>query len=163
MYKNWPEICRIKDELLRLLVATTKDAYVLDGLEKGFPKLFSVEETKPRVPASAIREAARVRSREENNSGEYEERDAEFSWNTVLRDFNIPLIFVHGYGAVPNELLQQLVGQRFEAGMKISYRDIPCLVACISEYAGKLHEIITEMPESEFLMLAPAEFIDMDA
>ena len=71
MYKNWPEICKVENDLLRLLVATTKDEHVLAGLEKGFPELFSEEASDLKVPASALRHAAQEWSRQHYESEDY--------------------------------------------------------------------------------------------
>lgn len=164
MYKNWQEICRVKDELLRLLVATTNDAYILAGLEKGFPELFCAEASELRVPASALRERARAYSRREWNDS-YIEFDVELDWYHVLDEFNIPTALAWGYdmGRVPRELLEQLVGQRFEAGLTIIYKGVRCLVVSIDDHAGRLHEVIEIAPETEYLILAPADCFDLNS
>lgn len=165
MYKNWPEICKIKNDLFRLVVATTKDEYVLAGLEKGFPELFIGEEIPLRVPASALREAAREYSRRERYEGDHLGFDTELGWLNVLDDFDIPLAYGWSAedGSVLNDLLEQMVGQKLEMGLSVEYRGVKCLVVHISDYAGKLHEVIAEMPETNFLYLIPADCVDLNA
>lgn len=165
-YKNWQAICGLQDDLFRLLVAMTKDPYILAGLEKGFPELFSEEETILRVPASAIRERAQEYSMEQEQSNEYGELDANISWGPILHEFNIPIIgnWHESDSIVPHELLRQLVGQRFEAGMTVEYRGIQCLVAYIScTNADDLHGVIHEVRETEFLTLIAADCVDLNS
>ena len=164
MFKNWSAICEVKDDLLRLLVATTKDAETLEGLQQGFPHLFSETETILRVPASALREAAKAVSRKQEAGSKFEELDGEIAWSYGMDGFGIPCAARWAHPEeVPPELLQQLVGQTFDGGMKVKYRGVECVVMYIDDMAGQLGKPITEVPESECMTLAPAEFIDLNA
>lgn len=175
MYKNWQTICRVEDDLLRLLIATTHDQYVLAGLERGFPDLFSEDPTELRVPASALRKAAQERSREEYASEEYVEFDGEFYWLPIVDKFNIPIIFdfakpdsglSSASKGMPRSILEQLVGKKFEMGLTVNHDGIQCLVVDIGMHGAsmpKLHEVITDIPEVEWMRLIPAYCVDLNS
>jgi len=77
-YKNWSAICAITDQNLKFCVACSTDEKVLEGLQRGFPELFTEE--KPEHdgpwPLSVIRRAFDTRApnitEEELLSGELE-------------------------------------------------------------------------------------------
>ena len=170
-YKNWQAISGIKDDLFRLLVATTKDEYVLAGLQTGFPEFFSEEPLQLLIPASALREAARRWSRDNYNSDDYIEEDGEICWVNVLHEFNIPLLFdgtspESGYDGenIPKDMPQQLIGQRFGTGLSVEYRGIRCLVIDIgTEEKLRLHEVITEAPTIQWILLIAADHVDLNS
>jgi len=167
--KNWQAICKIADPNFRLLLATTKDPYILAGLEVGFPELFSEREVPLRVPASALREAARQWSRGYNNEDTYLEEDGEICWTHILDRFAIPILLdatSSDYGGVniPKDMAQQLVGQRYEAGLSVTYRGMCCLVIDLGiEEKVNVHNMITEVPTIEWIRLIDADHVDLNA
>ncbi len=176
MYKNWQAICALENDHLKLLVATTQetDAYTLAGLEKGFPDLFSETQTPQRIPASALREAAREWSHEEYQSDEYVEFDTELCWVNIVDRFTIPILFDFAHPnsglsssskGMPRSILEQLVGQKLKMGLTVEHKGIKCLIIDIGfrGHEPKLMEVITQIPEVEWMRLVSAEHIDLNA
>ncbi len=84
VFKNHRLICQVSNPLLRMLLATATEPAVLEGLQKGFPHLFSETETALQVPLSVIRaKAAELGAAEQpnpdqaaNHPGTYEVMEA---------------------------------------------------------------------------------------
>jgi hypothetical protein len=78
MYRNWPAISKVANPWLRMLAVTADDPETLQGLQAGFPQLFSEEETESRIPLSAIRLCV--------------EQSESSLWSIPLEHFSIPAL-----------------------------------------------------------------------
>lgn len=166
MYKNWPAICAEKDPKLRIVAATARHKNLFLRLQSRWPHLFSERETELRVPASALKFRAYQVSREclldINGSALL---DAEFDWLPVIREFGIPLAidWLDEDGPAPVEVLGQLVGQEFRAGMKVTYQSEECFVIAIDDGVGEYGSILERIPQPAFLGLAASRYICFEA
>ncbi|MBX4200965.1 hypothetical protein KW786_02440 [Candidatus Parcubacteria bacterium] len=163
-HRNWPEICKVKDDLLRLLLATAKDPMILDGLERGFPRLrlFCDTPSVLLVPASALREMAESWANTALDVGpDLVLWHRHMSWYQIREQFCIPHAMRWITDRIPAEVLGQLVGDVIGSGMKLKYRGQECLVTGLSA-VGELGEVFTKDMHPTFLELVPAKFVALD-
>lgn len=164
MHKNWPAICRVKNPSLRLLVATTDEEPILEGLRHGFPHLFTDDPTsKPCIPVSVMKEESERYWLEDGCRAELLAERIESAWAPICDKFNIPEIrFVEE--EVPRDLVRQLFGQTAHAGIEVLYHGILHLVTDlpVSQMGLKIFEVIgpASLPPT-WLHIAPAKFIDL--
>jgi hypothetical protein len=83
LYRNWPAICAIANPRLKLLVALEADEEVLEGLQRGFPGLFTDE--KPQQdgpwPFSVLKHIT---------DKNYADEDSDQVGDDVLEAFGLP-------------------------------------------------------------------------
>lgn len=164
MYKNWPAICQVENDLLRLLVSTNEEESLLTKLKCGFPELFSETPlVEPRVPVSVIRHAAREFWIENGAEGDYLEEDAELDWLPALEKFDIPTVWSWNDNDIaPLEIRRQLVGQRLQGGMNIVFKGQECVSVLYFLEDQRFGRIIKRVPRNPTLVLVLKKFIDCE-
>ncbi len=141
LHINWIEVCKIENEGLRGLIASCTDEKVLQGLMKGFPKLFV---RRPRAANTVPWSAIVTRAREywatemplaDGYTSEEVEHSAAESWNVALaghqgrrnvrrsiKDGCFPVPDV-ALDIVPDAIMKQMIGQTYGwDGVRIMWR-----------------------------------------
>lgn len=171
IYKNWTKICHIENSLLLMLVALTEDIEILEKLAKGFPELFTEDDTTtPYVPISLLKRQARDYSIEQGYNEEHNKEDSEFALGSVVGDVDIPLMYMWNNDDphqenVPPGLEKQLIGQLAAAGkMVIRYEEEDYLVITISFGVEMIGKVITaeDVSNLEYLWLSSLRFFHID-
>jgi hypothetical protein len=147
MHRNWKAISKVKDPLLRILVATTRNERTMRGLRIGFPRLF-VEEEPPdaKVGISLLRDF-------------YEKHSNSSSPEAVLAHFELPY-FQFGGGfelAIESRWRKKLSKTR---GFFIDSKKAPVFV--IYERARCLVAEYDAGTADRYLVLVPARFVDLE-
>lgn len=161
-HKNWSAICKIANPLFRLAVAMMDEPQPLAKLAIGFPELFSDEpEREGPFPVSVIRNLQERLSTEEWGT-ECAMVDRELNWGKAMRHLSIPEIYFDE-GKVPNDIIQQLMGQTIACGMKVVYNGIDMVVTqCnVAWTFGKMFG--EEELKEVYLGISPAKFFDFNA
>lgn len=119
------------------------------------------------IPLSALMNAAEQYSREDQGLG-HEEEDRHFTLQFAANQsslFMVPVAFAWEHDREPPaEVVWQLVGQKAQAGLTVTYRDKQYIVLNI-EFAGDLPQIgsiFTEPPQVQSLALAEARYVALD-
>jgi hypothetical protein len=173
--RNWAAIAGISDQRTRIAVSLVDDPEILAGFERGFPHLFveGDDEGPLKVPLSALKAAVGDYSQKQYGSNP-SEVNREFSLDLafeVCSDLGIPIEFQwYRFENGPNEketltfLLGQLIGQKAEAGMLVTYRGKRCMVLTIGfDVIPVIGSVFTEPPtEVREIILVDAEFIALD-
>ncbi len=95
MYKNWPEICKIENQLLRMFVATldiTSD--MADRFIAAFPEFFSQTKERGPIPLSVLMDHSQHVDACENPPRGYSERNIS---HKTISYYHIPTITYQGY------------------------------------------------------------------
>lgn len=159
MHKNWPQICRIQNPWLRMLVATTNDQDLLAKLQQIFPEFFSETPAPLRVPLSALRQCIA-------------EQDTSL-WDDALRHFSIPY-FEWGTGSAAISANVPVTMRNVLAKLKPNDKGSYCLLhetgkPVIIEWNGHPCFLVEAFEyrdidgSIEGLTLVPGEFIDLAA
>lgn len=171
--RNWAAIAGLSDERTRIAVSLVTDPEILACFERGFPHLFieGDDEGPLKVPLSALKAAAEEYSRDMYGS-DASEVDREFSLDMAsdeIPHLDIPIEFEWDANDETDEeevldfLLGQLVGQKAEAGMIVTYRGKLCMVLTIGfDVSPDIGSVFTEPPEAHEIILVDAEFIAFD-
>lgn len=172
--RNWPAIAEIKDYHFRVAVSLTTEVEILEGLAKGFPELFMAGDDQGplRIPLSALMEAARKFSVEQHPDEPHfweEDRHFTLSWASQYHaQLDVPVAFHWGTDGTdlepPPEVLQQLIGQKAQAGMQVSYGDRRYVILNLT-FRDEVPEIgseLKELPNVGDIQLVEAEFIALD-
>ncbi len=169
--RNWVAINELENYHFRVLVATTDDAEILAGLERGFPELFLAGEEAPLypVPLSVVQSRAREFSMREYPDEKCWQEDQHFilCWGTC-DDLDIPTAFTWDADneEIPPEILQQFMGQRAQAGMTVVIDDRRYLVWFIAFKVGeeiKPGDTFESPPKLDRLDLVDADFVDLES
>jgi hypothetical protein len=160
------------------LVATCDELTILEGLQRGFPHLFTEDPMIGiRAPFSVVLAEVEKHSFEEYQKERYVRIDREFSLCFVLHLFKIPMLYGSGdqggddnIEKIPLSVIHQLIGQTATSKeMRVVYQDIECIVADIS-FEGDLKEeeivgtVLTQevVRKIDGFRLTPAYFFDFD-
>ncbi|MCA9367134.1 hypothetical protein KC887_02575 [Candidatus Kaiserbacteria bacterium] len=82
IYKNWSEICKLRNPWLKMLICTADDDSTLTRLRAGWPELFTSEKVDIVAPFSALAQ-------------EMLATEAQL-WGDTLTKYNIPYFGWHG-------------------------------------------------------------------
>jgi hypothetical protein len=163
MKRNWTEICKIEDKNTRIAISLANDSTILGKYEKGFPECFMEgdDEGPLKVPLSAL-----MRQAEEYSAthwSNYIEEDRHFCLTNNIIPISFEWTSHHGVNDHPQAILEQLKGQRAQAGMTVMWCGKRHMVLYISfDKTPKIGEILTEVPTIGQIMLVDAEFVDLD-
>ncbi|KKW29912.1 MAG: hypothetical protein UY72_C0029G0005 [Candidatus Uhrbacteria bacterium GW2011_GWD2_52_7] len=97
--RNWRAICAVTDPRLKMCVALATDEKVLEGLQRGFPELFTAE--KPEHdgpwPLSVLRRIV------EESCGENSDDDFGTAYRTLEKHFGFPCVeaWLEGVNKLP--------------------------------------------------------------
>jgi hypothetical protein len=149
MFKNWPAICDETDQLLMLLVATTNNPKTLQGLEAGFPYLFTeTEQPEPRIPYSVL-------------SGVWEDHVArdEYAWIGDTLD-SLKLPYLHFNAEDDRPIPAEWLDDAYVVHGGILEKNVrPKTVT----YKGEECAIIEYPTDFRFAIVVPTKFLDLDA
>ena len=107
IFRNWEAIAKIDDNDLKALIASAKDQWIIQGLQKGFPEFFSDEATELFVPFSLINEII-SNERDVYNEG----RDIFSAWGRAIERFALPVIVeFSNTNPMPVDVFNQLLSQ----------------------------------------------------
>ncbi len=169
--RNWAAIAQLQDRYTRIAISLAEDPKLLACYERGFPHLFEegCDEGALRIPLSAMLEAA----------GKFiQDFFGVANWLT-RRHFQLCFGFqglpshahkvaattkiVFEEGPVPQPLIDQLVGQKAQAGLLIEVDGITYLVTDIGFTEGdpEVGSIIDKPPTLTQLELVDASFFDL--
>lgn len=99
-YRDWKAICALTDPRLKLCISLATDEKVLEGLQRGFPELFTREKPthETRWPLSALLRAV------EESCGEQSNDDFSTAHRTLKKRFGFPSIEAWVLGDTVTEL-----------------------------------------------------------
>ena len=182
--KNWKKVCELKNNLLRLLVATTEDEKILRGLQAGFPELFcdASEEAELCVPFSAIQTKARELGHLWVSVWGYE-YVSTFGLEEACSEMGIPNFKLYQVPQGHGDIWAQLLGKRLEKGLTVKYNKQDCTVvafvanptehtvspglttpAIILSLGMEITDSLARYQEQcVSVVLVPSQFIDLDA
>jgi len=150
LHKNWTAICAEANPTLRILAATVEDQRVLEGLEKGFPQLFTTEQQRePKVPLSAIKSIIKHAGSDGADDSAYE----------VCDRLKIPLLYFGPSTADHSD-------SRFEP-VPAEFKDkcsgcLECESPFEAEWRGQKMVIVYDHEDGDFLVLAPSSCFDFE-
>ena len=174
MKRNWAMICQLKDPWMRIAVSLAMDESTLRGLQKGFPACFveGGEDTPLCVPLSALMAAAEVSSLSSEENAFCASRDKHFWLDMAFNLYpHLSIPISHSWceakgTPVPDGVLQQLVGQKAQAGLMVQWAGKTHLVIniCIDDKEGspEIGSVFTKQPVSDELRLVEARFLALD-
>ncbi|MBT3817127.1 MAG: hypothetical protein HOG08_02155, partial [Candidatus Magasanikbacteria bacterium] len=154
--RNWVAITQLQDDRTRVAVSLATDPEILAYYAHGFPHLFTEgdDEGPLHIPLSALMQAAFEHSQKEYpdpKPSNLWELDSNFSLSAAVEvnpALNIPSAYEwHCEGSVevaprvPEEIMQQFVGQKSQAGIVIVYRGKKYLVCTINFHGNEYPEI----------------------
>lgn len=131
-YKNWPEICEIKDQNLQMTIALCQDEETLQKFARGFPEYFRDTETPVLITKQLAERAALlwlVNNTYDANT-ECLRMTSEREWSSVCNDLNIPYrspdgsenTLVSESERVPDEIYDQLKDREFSYHPEFWYK-----------------------------------------
>lgn len=176
--RNWVAIAQLSDTYTRVAISLAKGE-ILACYERGFPHLFTEGDNEGPlcVPLSAIKEAAFKRARNNYPDDPFQQ---EFNSNFWLsdsvgddRELEIPIAFewecpgssTEHPPPIPEEIMEQLVGQRAQAGMTVVYRGQQYMLYNIIFNWGELPQVGSTFefePQLDYLSLVEANFVALD-
>lgn len=166
--RNWKAIEELNDPRTRNAIFYATDPEILACYAKGFPHLFNEgEDDGPRqpIPLSAMREAARAF--DEMDGNDFTEKDAHFHFSKLDAAVHVRPTYRFtddGDEEVLKSISYQLVGQKAQAGMKVSYLGREYVITTIF-FVGEEPEVgttFTEPPDIDFVDLIDPASIDLD-
>lgn len=167
--RSWAMITGLSDLRTRVAVSLVTDPEILACFARGFPHLFieGDDEGPLRMPLSALMEAAAEYCRQELG-GDDEEKIRNFTLVFAGERYphlRIPIAFDWGDcdPDPPQAVLDQLVGQKAQAGLVVEYEGRRYVVLTIDFVnPPKIGSTITEVPQVISISLVDAEFVALD-
>ncbi|HAO64580.1 TPA: hypothetical protein DCQ44_01205 [Candidatus Taylorbacteria bacterium] len=189
VFRNWSTICAEPSNELKFLAATTKDSVTLDRLKVLCLEYFSDNEHPLRIPASVLLKLNMVMHPLSDffnsNNVSHEALTACVMLSETAEKLGIPTVKVYLDAdnswpdgsdeethfvprAVYNDLNRQLVGQKFQLGMRVTYLDKPYYVLFFVEsnakdYGKKIVASKRVSQDQDLMILAPDEYIDISS
>ncbi len=153
IYRNWPEICKVKFHLL-LLTLSTIDLESDEGLGlvSVFPECFSNEPVQGPIPLSVLRKESQERAVAERVPREL--GDQLLQSFSVLSLHNIPYISFDTYG-------RQTAGCTYP--IRPDHIPVDAKLGDIVEHEGSKWVVVENNDSCEEIHLAPLECIDPNA
>lgn len=150
MFKNWAEICKIKDANLKWFIAGVQpgDRYY-ERATTSFPEFFTYEEQHGPYPLSWIREEAEKYAREEGSTGRGYDSPCTFSG--VPEEVPVQVFDIYGNDRTASRLakLPEGIDPDSEQGQVVTWNEKPFVVLERNESCQELY-------------IAPAELISVD-
>lgn len=90
-HKNWPQICKLPDPNMRIVLSLCQETAVLAILATMFPQCFTDQKMLPRVPKSAMMWFSRHYAISQNMNPTYQELHAKLMWHPACAHLDLPL------------------------------------------------------------------------
>jgi len=168
VHKNWPEICKIKDPYTIRALAFCNNPDVLQRLQVAFPECFCETKTTFPIPMTVIMEQARRDCIKAGWAQNHIEWDKKFTWADACETLGIPVLYAWGQepdGPLPDEILQQLQGQKIVPGLNVTYQDKKLAMVHLTDDFKETMIFPMNFAQNtdglEFIWFAPAECIDI--
>mgnify|MGYP001591402446 CR=1 FL=1 len=174
--RNWVAIAQLSDTYTRVAISLAKGE-ILACYERGFPHLFieGDDDGSLCVPLSALKEAAFEYARK-NTFESLWEYDSNFLLAPLAEEgsqIEIPIAFEWRCSGdcglepppIPDGIVEQLIGQKVQAGMKIMYCGKQYMVYTIVfrwHDRPQVGSTLEYIPELDYLSLVDANFVALD-
>ncbi len=169
--RNWGAICH-SDEPLRTVISSATHDQVLEAFSKAHPDLFKKgkDEGPLYVRLSTLKKASREYAETQHDDPGRHVEDSNFTLNYACQmgrdELSIPTAFYWEgepkHEDYPQGLVDQLIGQKAQAGMVVTHHGRKHMVMNIEFYDKvTVGETFKKAPAVRFLVLVDAEFVDL--